>query len=184
MLYQEKHMLKEMNWKDAVTIGSPYPYLLVTGMDKDGKPNAMGVGWWSFTSMNPPLMLVSIGKTRYTLECIRHTKDFVACFPSDEQAAGAWMCGGKTGRGRDKLKEAGLSTIPAKSVKSPIIAGSTAAFECSVVNEIETGDHIVVVGRIVAMHGDTDRPMHLYSVFYERLIGLDTAGTFNKNPTA
>ena len=38
-------MLKEMNWKDAVTIASPYPYLLVTGMDRDGKPNAMGVGW-------------------------------------------------------------------------------------------------------------------------------------------
>ncbi len=175
-------MLKEMNWKDAVTIASPYPYLLVISIDKEGKPNAMGVGWWSFTSMKPPLMLVSIGKPRYTLECIRHTKDFVACFPSLEQARGAWMCGGKTGRGRDKLKEAGLSTTPAKSVTSPIIAGCTAAFECSVVHEIETGDHIVVVGKIVASHGDPDRPMHLYSVFYERLMGLDTQGNVDKKP--
>lgn len=177
-------MLKEMNWEDAVTIASPYPYLLVAGIDKEGKPNAMGVGWWSFTSINPPLMLVSIGKTRYTLECIRHTKDFVACFPSQEQAAGAWMCGGKTGRGRDKLKEAGLSTIPAKVVKAPIIAGCTAAFECKVVNEVETGDHIVIVGEIVAKHGDPDRPMHLYTVFYSRLIGLDTGATVNNNPLA
>lgn len=176
-------MLKEMNWKDAVTIASPYPYLLVAGTDTDGKPNAMGVGWWSFTSIKPPLMLVSIGKTRYTLECIRHTKDFVACFPSDEQAAGAWMCGVKTGRGRNKLKEAGLSAIPAKIVKSPIIVGCTAAFECVVVNEVETGDHVVVVGEVVAMHGDPERPMHLYSIFYERLIAMDTRGTINKNPS-
>lgn len=177
-------MLKEMNWKQAVTAASPYPYLLVTSLGKDDKPNAMGLGWWSFTSMNPPLMLVSIGKTRYTLECIRHTKDFVACFPSQEQATGAWMCGEKTGRGRDKLKETGLSTTPAKAVKSPIISGSTAAFECRVVDEIETGDHIVVVGEIVAMHGDPDRAMHLYSVFYDRLIGLDPDGKVNKNPSA
>jgi flavin reductase (DIM6/NTAB) family NADH-FMN oxidoreductase RutF len=175
-------MLKEMNWKDAVTIASPYPYLLVTGMDKDGKANAMGVGWWSFTSMNPPLMLVSIGKPRYTLECIRHTKDFVACFPSEEQAAGAWLCGGKTGRGRDKLTEAGLSTIPAKLVRAPIIAGCTAAFECRAANEVETGDHIVIVGEIVACHGDTEKSMHLYSVFYSQLIAMNTAGTVNMKP--
>ncbi len=175
-------MLKEMSWADAVTIASPYPYLLVTGMDEDGKPNAMGVGWWSFTSVKPPLMLVSIGKTRYTLECIRHTKDFVACFPAQEQGAGAWMCGKKTGRGRDKLMEAGLSTIPAKMVKAPIIAGCTAAFECAVVNEIETGDHIVFVGRIVATHGDAERSMHLYTIFYERLIAMNTEGVVNMKP--
>jgi flavin reductase (DIM6/NTAB) family NADH-FMN oxidoreductase RutF len=175
-------MLKEMNWREAVTIASPYPYLLVTGMDKDGKPNAMGLGWWSFTSMNPPLMLVSIGKPRYTLECIRHTKDFVACFPSEDQAKGAWACGGKTGRGRDKIKESGLSTIPAKMVQSPIIAGCTAAFECKVVNEVETGDHIVIVGEVVATHGDPDRSMHLYSVFYERLIAINTEGAVNTKP--
>ncbi len=175
-------MLKDMNWNDAVTAASPYPYVLVTGMDKDGKPNAMGLGWWSFTSMKPPLMLVSIGKTRYTLECIRHTKDFVACFPSVEQAAGAWMCGVKTGKGRDKLKEAGLSTIPGKAVKAPIIEGSTAAFECKVINEVETGDHIVLIGEIVAMHGDPDKAMHLYSVFYDRLIGIDTEGEVEKYP--
>jgi flavin reductase (DIM6/NTAB) family NADH-FMN oxidoreductase RutF len=175
-------MLKEMNWKDAVTVASPYPYLLVTGTDKDGKPNAMGIGWWSFTSMNPPLMLVSIGKTRYTLECIRHTADFVACFPSQEQAAGAWLCGGRSGRGRDKLKEAGLKAVPAKAVKAPIIEGSTAAFECRVVNEVETGDHIVIIGEIVATHGDADRRMHLYSVFYSKLIAMDTEGTVNMKP--
>jgi flavin reductase (DIM6/NTAB) family NADH-FMN oxidoreductase RutF len=169
-------MLKEMNWKDAVTIASPYPYVLVTGVGKDGKPNAMGLGWWSFTSMNPPLLLVSIGKSRYTLECIRHAKDFVACFPSADQAAGAWTCGTQTGRGRDKLKEAGLTAVPSNKVKSPTIEGCTAAFECVVVNEIETGDHIVVVGEIVASRGDPDRPMHLYSVFYDRLIGLDAGG--------
>ena len=34
-------MLKEMNWNKAVTIASPYPYLLVASTDKNGKPNAM-----------------------------------------------------------------------------------------------------------------------------------------------
>jgi flavin reductase (DIM6/NTAB) family NADH-FMN oxidoreductase RutF len=173
-------MLKEMNWKDAVTIASPYPYILITGTDKDGKPNAMGAGWWSFTSMAPPLALVSIGKTRYTHECVKHTNDFVICFPSEEQAKGAWACGIKSGRGRDKLAEAGLKAIPAAKVKAPIIEGCTAAFECKVINEVETGDHVVFVGEIVAMHGDVEKKSHLYSIFYEKLIGIDIDGNMTK----
>jgi flavin reductase (DIM6/NTAB) family NADH-FMN oxidoreductase RutF len=172
-------MSQELNWKEAVTLASPYPYLLVTSVDKEGKPNAMGIGWWSFTSMNPPLFLVSVGKGRHTLECIKHTKDFVACFPGESIAKGAWVCGTKSGRDCDKLAEAGLSTIPAKKVKAPIIEGSTVAFECKVTDEIETGDHVVFVGEIVAMSGDPEKPMHLYSIFYNRLVSMDTEGNRN-----
>jgi len=172
-------MLQEMNWGEAVTIASPYPYLLVTSTDKSGKPNAMGVGWWCFTSVSPPLLVVSIGKSRYTLECIRDSKEFVVCFPGEGIAKGAWQCGKKSGRGIDKLSDAGLKTRPGSKVKAPIIEGSTAAFECKVTDEMETGDHIVFVGEIVAMWGDKSIPMHLYSIFYNKLVSMDTEGNRN-----
>jgi flavin reductase (DIM6/NTAB) family NADH-FMN oxidoreductase RutF len=172
-------MLSEMNWKEAVTLASPYPYLLVTSRDATGVPNAMGVGWWSFTSMTPPLMLVSIGKGRYTLDCIRHTKDFVMCFPGKDIAKASWTCGVISGRDGDKLEKTGLKALDAKKVKSPIIEGSSAAFECVVTDEVETGDHIVFIGEIVAMHGDADNPQHLYSIFYNKLVSMDTEGNRN-----
>jgi len=172
-------MLSDMNWKDAVTLASPYPYLLVTSRDAKNVPNAMGLGWWSFTSMTPPLLVISIGKGRYTLECIRHTKDFVACFPGKDIAKESWSCGVLSGRDGDKLEKLGLKTIDAKKVKSPIIDGSCVAFECVVTDEMETGDHILFVGEIVAMHGDAEKPQHLYSVFYSKLVCLDNEGNRN-----
>jgi len=172
-------MLSEMNWKEAVTLASPYPYLLVTSRDSNGVPNAMGIGWWSFTSITPPLMLVSIGKGRYTLDCIRHTKDFVACFPGKDIVKESWTCGVISGRDGNKLEKTGLKIIDAKKVKSPIIAGSSVAFECTVTDEVETGDHILFVGEVVAMHGDADNPQHLYSVFYNKLVSLDNEGNRN-----
>jgi len=171
--------MKDMNWNEAVTFASPYPYLLVTSVDRTGEANAMGVGWWSFTSMKPPLLLVSLAKNRYTLECIRHSKDFVVCFPGEKIAKGAWFCGTKSGRGINKLAQAGLETMPAKKVQSPIIVGSAAVFECVVKSEFETGDHVVVLGEIVSMSGDMDNPMHLYSIFYSKLISMDTKGNIN-----
>ena len=171
--------MKEMNWKEAVTHASPYPYVLLTSVDKGGKPNAMGLGWWSFTSMNPPLILVSVGKTRHTLENIKATKEFVVCFPGEGIAKGAWHCGVNSGRDTDKLKDAGLNTIPAKVVKAPIIEGSSTAIECKVVDQLETGDHIVFVGEMVAYHGDPEKAMHIYSVFYSTLVSMDTEGNRN-----
>lgn len=172
-------MLKEVQWHEAVTTASPYPYVLVTSIDKDGRPNAMGVAWWSFTSLAPPLIMVSIGKERYTLDCIRNTGDFTVSFPSEEIAGGAWMCGKKSGRGIDKLKEAKLSTVASGKVTSPIIEGSTVAFECKVISEVESGDHIVFFAEIVGTWEDVEKPMHLYSVFYTKLLSMDTKGNIN-----
>ena len=171
--------MKEMDWKEAVTHASPYPYVLLTSIDKDGKPNAMGIAWWSFTSVDPPLILVSVGKGRYTLGNIRSTKEFVVCFPSETIAKGAWHCGIKSGKDTDKLKDAGLKTISAKRVKAPIIEGSSTAIECKVVDEYETGDHIVFVGEMLAYHGDPEKAMHIYSVFYSTLVSMDTEGNRN-----
>jgi flavin reductase (DIM6/NTAB) family NADH-FMN oxidoreductase RutF len=84
-----------------------------------------------------------LGGKRYSHECIEHCKDFILCFPSTS-----------------------------KFVKPPIIEGSTVAYECKVVDKIETGDHTVYVGKIVAIHGTTEKPSHLYSIHYEKLINL------------
>jgi flavin reductase (DIM6/NTAB) family NADH-FMN oxidoreductase RutF len=171
--------MKETDRTKAVTHASPYPYVLLTSVDATGKPNAMGVGWWSFTSMNPPLIMVSVGKGRHTLDNIRATREFVVCFPGEGIAKGAWHCGIASGRDTDKLADAGLKTIPGKKVKAPVIEGSSTAIECTVVDEFETGDHIVFVGEMLAYHVDPEKPMHLYSLFYNTLVSMDTEGNNN-----
>ena len=167
-----KSKLKEISWNEAVTLGSPYNYVLAVTVDNKGKPNIIGLGWWTFVSWTPKMIVISIGRERYSHECIEYCKEFVLCFPSKEQKNGAWLCGEKSGRDIDKFKVTDFIAIPSKIVKPPIIDGSTVAYECKVVDKLEAGDHTIYVGKIVAIHGTPEKPSHLYSIHYERLIDL------------
>ena len=169
--------LTEISWDDAVELGSPYPYVLAVTVDAHGKPNIIGLGWWTFVSWDPPMIAISIGHERYSHDCIESCNEFVLCFPSHEQRAGAWLCGKKSGRDVDKFQATGFQPRPAKKVKPPLIEGSTVAYECHVVKKMETGDHTLYVGKVMAIHGSPSRASHLYSIHYRKLLALDHNGT-------
>jgi flavin reductase (DIM6/NTAB) family NADH-FMN oxidoreductase RutF len=171
--------MKEIDLNTAIELGSPYSYTLVVTLDKKAKPNVMGLSWWTFTCLQPPMIAISVGHGRYTHECLRACKEFVLCFPSKEQAKGAWLCGIKSGRKTDKLAEARLRTSPAKVVRPPIIDESTVAYECKVVGQIECGDHTLYNGEVVAIHGDPQKASHLFSVHYTRLVSIDYQGNID-----
>lgn len=171
--------MKELDLNSAIELGSPYPYALVVTIDRTGKPNAMGLAWWTFTSLRPPMIAIAVGHTRYTHECLESCKEFVLCFPSEDQAKGAWLCGVKSGRDRDKLAEAGFTTIPSKVVRPPIIEGSSVAYECRIIGQMECSDHTLYNAEVVAVHGDPEKAKHLYSVHYRKLVSLDCKGNVN-----
>jgi flavin reductase (DIM6/NTAB) family NADH-FMN oxidoreductase RutF len=175
----EEHHMKEISWNEAIELGSPYPYTLVVTIDKDGKPDAMGLSWWTITSWDPHMIAVAIGGPRYTRECIEQCKEFVLCFPSEDLEKGAWLCGQVSGREADKFKEAGFRQVPSKMVKPPIIEGSTVAYECKVVDQIETGDHTLYIGKVVAIHGTPEKKKHLFTIHYRKVISLDKDGYSN-----
>lgn len=168
--------LKELTWNEAIELASPYTYVLAVINDKDGKANIIGLGWWTYVSWDPPMLAISIGKPRYSHECIEHSKEFVLCFPCEEQRDGAWLCGTKSGRDIDKFKAAEFVPIPSKIVKPPIIQDSTVAYECKVVGKLDAGDHTVYTANIVAMHGTPDKASHLFTVHYRKLMGIDFNG--------
>lgn len=162
-------MLREIQWEQAITLASPYPYVLAVTLDKTGRPNAMGLGWWTYVSWSPPMVAIAVGRERYTHECLTHIPEFVLCFPSEEQADGAWLCGQVSGRDRDKLSESGFTTRPAKAVRPPLIEGAAVCLECRVTQRISTGDHDLFIAEVVAIHGDPERKKHLYSIGYQAL---------------
>ncbi len=171
--------MAEIDLSKALELSSPYPYTLLTSVDKQGKPNVMGVAWWTFTCLQPPMIAVAVGHPRYTHECIQSCREFVLCFPSEAQAKAAWLCGIKSGRNTDKFAAAGLKAAPAKVVKPPLIEGVTVAYECKVVAEMPCGDHTLFSGEVVAIHGDPKTPKHLYSVHYRKLVSIDWQGATN-----
>ena len=104
----------------------------------------------------------------YTLT-IKETKEFVMAFPSEEIKDEAFFCGTHSGRNTDKFKETGLKAIAAKRVKPPLIDKCLANFECKVVNIVETGDHTIFVGEVVAAHVYEKVAKRLYAYEGHRL---------------
>lgn len=137
-------------FKDAVIRKYPEGVVLVSTISNEGKTNVMPAGWFMFTSHHPLMVAVSIGHERYTNQLIKEQGEMVIAFPSFEMAADVIITGSKSGRDHDKLGETGLRLIPAQKVQPYLIAGALANFECIVQSQLETGDHTIFVGEVVA----------------------------------
>jgi flavin reductase (DIM6/NTAB) family NADH-FMN oxidoreductase RutF len=165
--------MKRIDWDQALTLLSPHSYALVSTVDVGGRPNLMGVGWWSIVSWEPRMLAVSIGRRRHTRGNLDQVPEFVLCFPNADQARGAWLCGTASGADVDKFKEGGFQAVPSASVRPPRFEGATVAIECKVAQRVEVGDHVLYIGDIVAMHGSPDQKMHLFTLHYRTPVAID-----------
>jgi flavin reductase (DIM6/NTAB) family NADH-FMN oxidoreductase RutF len=149
----------------------PEQVCVVIAKDSQGKYNPITVGWFMPTSFKPPLVAISIGKTRYSLEAIRFSKAFVVAFPSESQADDAKLFGTKTGRSVDKLAMTGTALLPATQVDSRLLKDAVANFECRLVSEVETGDHVIFVGEVIASHITENPANRLYTLVKSQHMG-------------
>lgn len=153
-------------------IGRRYPEQIALAIAKDakGKYNPITLGWITLTSLKPPMFAIAIGKTRWSYDAIRQSGEFDICLPSSEQTSEALLFGTKSGREMDKLAEAGARTQPAQKIDGVLLADAVANFECKLVGELETGDHVLFVGQVVAAHMNEDRGVQrLFSLGNERM---------------
>jgi len=113
------------------------------------KDDIITLAWHMPTSFNPELYAISVGKTRFSHKLISESKVFVVNFIPYELKKEALFCGTKSGEHIDKFKESGLTKEEAQSIDCPRIKEAIGYHECEVINEIETGDHTIFVGKIV-----------------------------------
>ncbi len=140
-----------------VSVGFPMLYpkqmAMVTSMSKEGKPNVLTIGWYMTTALDRPLLAISIGRSRYSHKLLWETLEFVLCVAKlPEQHDIAWYVGTCSGATVDKFADSRLKPLPAKHVRPPLIDGCEACFECKIVSELETGDHTIFVGEILAAY--------------------------------
>ncbi len=122
-------------------------------------------------SHNPPMMAIGVGKTRHSLEAIRGAGEFVIAMPSEAQEADTLFHGTKSGRDMDKLAKAATKTSPAKVIDCVLMEEAVANFECKLVGEIETGDHVLFVGEVVCSHVNQQTLNRLYTVAPDHVMG-------------
>lgn len=171
--------MKKIDWNELITLLSPHSYCLASTVGIDGRPNLIGLCWWTICSWEPPMVAISVGKTRYSRTCLDQCPEFVLCFPSVEQVRGAWLCGNVSGKRVDKFQAGGFEPVKADMVKPPLIKGAVACLECIVKTKLEVGDHILYISEVKAIHGDLTHKMHIYTIHYEKPIGIDCDGNVN-----
>ena len=127
--------------------------------------NFTTVAWVSQVSVNPPMVLVNVAPKRYSYQKIKETGEFTLAILAEDQKEIADFCGKNSGANVDKIKELKLPVVWGEKVLAPKLTTAIANLECRLVQEIPVGDHIVLVGEVLA--DDVPNPDKKPLVFHQ-----------------
>jgi len=112
----------------------------------------MTAAWHSVISVKPPLYGVAITTKRFTYQLITESQEFGINFIPSEKAGLAAAIGGTSGKQMDKFERFDIEKEKPLMTTVPVLKDAYAAYECKLVDSKPYGDHIWVVGEIVAVH--------------------------------
>ena len=72
----------EATYDQAIARRYPEQVVIAIAKDRKGKYNPITLGWTMLASHEPPMMAIAVGKTRYSLQAIRHCREFVVSMAS------------------------------------------------------------------------------------------------------
>lgn len=116
------------------------------------KRNAMAVAWHSTISFKPPLYGVAVAPKRFTYQLLLESKEFGINFMPFEAAELVASVGGSGGKEIEKFIKFGIAEEKPLKTSVPILQDAYVAYECKLVDNKTYGDHVWVVGEIVAVH--------------------------------
>lgn len=127
---------------------------IVTTRDNQGLPVGVTASSFNSVSLDPPLVLWSIGRNAYSFSVFEQTDHFAV------HVLGEWQSDLSNRFGRaNEAKFEGLELTEGLG-GSPLLAGCPARFECSVEHRYDGGDHVIMVGRVLRMeHAEQAQPL-------------------------
>lgn len=149
----------------------PRQVILATSHSK-GKSNIITLGWHCPLSFKPPLIGISVGKTRFSHQLIEKEREFVVSIPTEGMLEKVLLIGNKSGRDVDKFSEFGLTPLKAAVVKPPLIKQCPINIECKVISELDAGDHTLFVGEVVKSHASALKEKLLFDMGGRKLFGV------------
>lgn len=117
-----------------------------------GRDAAMTAAWHSSISLKPPLYGIAIAPKRFTYQLITESREFGINFVPLEKASLAAAIGGTSGQQMNKFERFNIAKEKPVKTTAPILKDAYAAYECKLVDSKPYGDHLWIVGEIVAVH--------------------------------
>ena len=147
-------------WATGVTI--------VTARAGD-RIHGMTVSAFSEVSLEPPLVLVCADKTSNTHPLIAEGGVFAVNVLASDQVELSKRFASKQDEHRRFVD---LDTESGRT-GAPLLAGTLAALDCTVVAAHDAGDHVIYVGRVEEVRCSDGEPLLYYARSYHRLTDLD-----------
>lgn len=126
---------------------------VVTSKNGNAEPVGMAVNSFTSVSLTPPLVLICPGKKSETWPSIRE----VCSFAVNILAAGQEeLCRQFAQKGLNRFED--VEYVDGANGSPLLTSASTAALECSIDDEIDAGDHTVVIATVTSLHRFGDTP--------------------------
>lgn len=152
----------------------PTGVTVVTAPNPDGDPVAMTVSSFNAVSLDPPLVLFSIGREALSLPTLLAAEHFAVSVLRGDQSELSSRFAHPKG-----AKWAGLE--PRRGVTGCPLAGQgLAVFECVPHAVYEGGDHLIIVGRVLSFEvAEEGEPLIFFKGGYHSIAVDRSAGNFS-----
>ncbi len=117
---------------------------VVTTREQDGNPRGFTANSFTSVSLDPAMLSICIGKSADSVDVFRQTDGFAINILSENQAETSSLFASKR---PDKFAITPWHEGP---LGHPVLEGVCAWFDCSVVQTIDAGDHLIMIGRVQA----------------------------------
>ena len=125
--------------------GFPAGVTVVTTVDAAGLPIGVTVSAVMSLSLEPPQLVVALDSAKYTMRAIEHGGSFAVNFLADRQRE---IADRFARPGTDKF--AGIAWDPGPALACPVFRDVRAFAECRVERLVRSGDHTLIIGRLLS----------------------------------
>jgi flavin reductase (DIM6/NTAB) family NADH-FMN oxidoreductase RutF len=130
----------------------PVPQTIVSCRDKEGRNNALVVGFTANVSLDPVMVMVGIVPTRFSHHMVKETGCFVINLPKKGFKKEYDYLGSHSGRDGDKFAALNLKWEDATYVNAPILTDCPVNIECSVIESTMPGTHELFIAKVEKVH--------------------------------
>jgi flavin reductase (DIM6/NTAB) family NADH-FMN oxidoreductase RutF len=129
---------------------------VITARDGDGRPRGMTANSFTAVSLDPPLLLVCVGKSASSFPAFADCEAFGVNLLHERQQSLSRLFASKT---TDKFSGVDHAIV---TTGAPILKDCLTWFDCCLHQRVDAGDHIVLLGRIAALGTTTLKPLAFY----------------------
>lgn len=135
----------------------PLPLAVVSCRGRDGRSNALVVGFAANASLAPAMVMVGIAPERFSHHLIKESGCFVINFPPLGGFRKEYdYLGSRSGRDVDKFKALGLRFGEAQTIDAPVLTDCPVNIECVVVESLRPGSHELFIARVERLRCDEE----------------------------